>query len=442
MKILVAFHSILPHIGGVSTYVNQLSKGLRDKGHTVEIMALHPSQQGYYMMNTDRIVDLSMLNKFSHKILTTYYKKQNHMTTHFIRNIEKMKYNMELAAALFDLNQYDVIHAQCAISTLALSRIKNPNTPLISTLHSTFKNDFTISRNPRDKQYFEFLEQRSMEVSDLTLAPSEALRQELIKNRKDLAEKVVTLHSGIDITNLRNRAKRQQNPFKKEGKQQLIYPARLVQEKGHFILIEALAMLKKVRQDWLCLLAGNGPEKASIEQAIKKQNLEDHVQILDNEKDIAYLLAESDLCVFPSLTENLPYGIMEAQSMGLPVIATKVGGIPEMIKHGETGLLISPSDSQALFKSLEQLMKDEKRKQALSEMSKQWAENHWSINRMTDSIMTIYSDELRESKLTERVEDKQKRSRTPNRFFKYLNTFCLPDHYKLPDPNTIHFFEK
>ena len=147
MKILLAYHSILPHIGGVSTYVKELSQGLRKKGHIVEVMALHPSKQGYYFMNSDRLVTLSRLNKLSHKIITTYYKKHIHLTTQLIRNIEKMKYNMELAAAILDINQYDIIHTQCAISTIAFSRIKNNDTPLISTLHSTFKNEFTINKN-------------------------------------------------------------------------------------------------------------------------------------------------------------------------------------------------------------------------------------------------------------------------------------------------------
>ncbi len=128
--------------------------------------------------------------------------------------------------------------------------------------------------------------------------------------------------------------------------------ARLAANKGHRYLIAALpAVLQRFPRAHF-VFAGAPDEQAALAQQAAALNVSDHVHILGFRTDTLRLLAGSDLFVLPSLGEGLPLSVIEALAAGLPVVATRVGGIPEVVVHGRHGLLVPPADTPALRDAL------------------------------------------------------------------------------------------
>jgi len=128
---------------------------------------------------------------------------------------------------------------------------------------------------------------------------------------------------------------------------------RLVQMKGHRYLIEALSEVRKRQVRCKCLIIGDGPEKQKIEQQVKAMGLDDAVKLLGARRDIPELLSAVDLAVVPSiLKEGLPLVLVEASVMSLPLVATDIGGSPEIVKDGLNGFIVEPKDAQALAEKI------------------------------------------------------------------------------------------
>jgi glycosyltransferase involved in cell wall biosynthesis len=166
--------------------------------------------------------------------------------------------------------------------------------------------------------------------------------------------------------------------------------ARLVPLKGHHFLLVSLAKLKRQRQDWVCWLIGEGPLRNQLQQQANRLGLGEHVKFLGNQKNVAALLKEADLFVFPSLQDNMPYAVMEAQLAGIPVVATDAGGIPEMIKNDETGLISPMKDSDSLYQNINRLMENTELRAFLANNAKNWAIDNWPIEKMIKNTIAVY----------------------------------------------------
>lgn len=128
--------------------------------------------------------------------------------------------------------------------------------------------------------------------------------------------------------------------------------ARLAPNKGHRYLVAAAPSVIERFPNTHFLFAGALDDGATIERLAAQLNVRGHVHLLGFRTDTARLLAASDLFALPSLAEGMPLSVIEALAAGLPVVATRVGGIPEIVTSGENGLLVAPADSQALAHAL------------------------------------------------------------------------------------------
>lgn len=130
--------------------------------------------------------------------------------------------------------------------------------------------------------------------------------------------------------------------------------------KGLNYLIDATATIVEKRNDVLLVLVGGGPEKNALNSQISKLNLGNYV-LLTGEKphgDIPIWLAASDVFAFPSLTEGFPTVILEAMASGLPIVATNITGLPEIIEDGKNGLLVEPKNPQLLGEAILKILND------------------------------------------------------------------------------------
>ena len=140
----------------------------------------------------------------------------------------------------------------------------------------------------------------------------------------------------------------------------------LNKQKGHLFLIQAFERVAKSLPKAKLEIVGDGPEKASLLKEIKNRNLESKIQLLGKIDRPKKIMKNWDLFVLPSLSETFGLVILEAFEAQVPVVATKVGGIPEIITNNENGILVSPGDVEKLAKAILFLLVEKKERQQLS----------------------------------------------------------------------------
>jgi colanic acid/amylovoran biosynthesis glycosyltransferase len=157
-------------------------------------------------------------------------------------------------------------------------------------------------------------------------------------------DKIHVVHCGVDESFLAS------NPTPVPSNHRLLCIGRLSEQKGQLTLLEAIARVVPVSPDLELLLVGDGPMRPQLEQAISRLNLENSVRLIGwkSGQEIRDLLISSRAMVLPSFAEGLPVVIMESFALGRPVISTSVMGIPELVRHKETGWLVPPANPERL----------------------------------------------------------------------------------------------
>ena len=159
--------------------------------------------------------------------------------------------------------------------------------------------------------------------------------------------------------------------------------------KGHAVLIDALATLRG-RAGWRLAIAGRGEEESRLRAQAATAGIGDRVHLLGFRDDIADILAAGDLFTMPSLSEGLPLALVEAMSFGLPVVVTRVGGVPEVVTDGAEGLLVPPSDPTALAAALRTLLDDAPRRQRMGDDARTRALRDYALSTMADRYERLY----------------------------------------------------
>jgi glycosyltransferase involved in cell wall biosynthesis len=148
----------------------------------------------------------------------------------------------------------------------------------------------------------------------------------------------------------------------------IICVGRLSPEKGHFGLVTAFERLRARGVDAELMLIGDGPERAQIEKRVRGSSVAQGVTFLGRLSEATTLakIAEADLLVLPSFMEGLPIVLMEAMALGIPVVAPRVAGVPELVQDGAEGLLFTPSDWSDLADKMETLLLDARLRSGLA----------------------------------------------------------------------------
>jgi len=155
----------------------------------------------------------------------------------------------------------------------------------------------------------------------------------------------------------------------------------LSHEKGLRYLIEAASLIPHVKGRVRFVIVGEGHFRIKLEELVRKKGLEECVQFLGFRTDIQALLKEFDLFVLPSLSEGLSSAIMEAMASSLPVIASKVGGIPELVQNGDNGLLVPPADPESLARAIIQLVENPEALRQMGIRGRELVEQKFTLDR-------------------------------------------------------------
>jgi len=169
----------------------------------------------------------------------------------------------------------------------------------------------------------------------------------------------------------------------------VIFVGRLAPEKRVDLLIGLWDSVREAVPGARLLILGSGPEEAGL-----KQKASDGILFLGSQPDVTPYLQAADLFVLPSAAEGLSLALLEALACGLPVIATSVGGNPEVIRHLETGWLVPPNDPGTLAEAIVTLLEDEKLQGKLRENARAHAVRNYSLVTMADRLLDLYRQVL------------------------------------------------
>ncbi len=234
-------------------------------------------------------------------------------------------------------------------------------------------------------------------LPDHVVAVSEAVRAYLIGAGVP-ADRVSTVSTGVDT--------RRFDPATVAGglRQELALPdaalligtvAILRAKKGHLDLLDAVPEVLSAVPQAQFVFAGDGPQHDNLSRAIAERGLEGRVRLLGLRRDVPELLKSFDVFVLPTHEEALGTSYLEAQAMGIPVIGTRVGGVPETMREGETGLLVPARDPRSLAHAIIALAQDERRRRAMGGAGREWVLAEHTVERMGERMLALYERLLR-----------------------------------------------
>ncbi|MFZ3587679.1 glycosyltransferase family 4 protein [Bacillus sp. DJP31] len=397
MKILLATYWPIPHVGGVWKYLQQLRKKLEAIGHSVDILGYDEENISVYIQNENRKVEREKLLP----LLTAKLNPQAYPSIHandLVKYTEFQRYVYELSSVYLGLDQYDIIHTQDIISTACINRVRPNHVPLIATLHGSVAHEIryqltTVHKSDSNymaKAYYDELERTGAMTPEVTIVANNWLKDILTTEFQVPSEKIRVLHYGFDTESFIKGMKMKSSIERPKNKKVIIYSGRLVELKGVHHLIAALKQLKEIRNDWVCWIVGSGDKSAELKVQSKVMGLDEEILFFGKRDDIPYLLANSDIFVLPSLLENQPLSVIEAQIAGKAIIVSDVGGLPEIVENGVTGIITPAGDILSLTNNINLLLENEKYRKTLGSNAKKWGMTHWSMDKGVKLLLEEY----------------------------------------------------
>ncbi|MGC8605656.1 MAG: glycosyltransferase [Desulfomonilaceae bacterium] len=249
-------------------------------------------------------------------------------------------------------------------------------------LAATICDSIVISswRGKQEQQFESFL----WRFTDRLICNANALRTHVIKKHGVDPKKVAVAPNGVD-TNYFTPDSSSRDP-----KPTVVFIGRLVEQKDPFTLIEAFILLRKLVLDARLILIGQGYLNSKIKQKVAESGLEQHIELIPGSSDIRPFLRRGWLLTLPSISEGFPQVIIEAMACGLPVVATSVGGVPEIIEHGVNGLLVQPRSPKSLAQSMASLLLDDETRNLMGARARELTIERFSLEhivKMTEEII-------------------------------------------------------
>ncbi len=207
-------------------------------------------------------------------------------------------------------------------------------------------------------------------------------------------EKLTTIYTGIDTEKFKpNNLQKLRKEYGIDSSTIIIgIVAVLRNAKRHLDLIEAIKRLQNLNKDIKLIIVGSGPQEAKIKRAIEEKNLEDKVIMTGHREDIHEILPDFDIFCLPSNMEALGTSILEASSCGVPIVASKVGGIVECVKEDKNGLLFEPMNVKDLTDKLKKLITDENIRFFYQKNARIFIEENFSVKRMVELTQKLYKE--------------------------------------------------
>lgn len=226
---------------------------------------------------------------------------------------------------------------------------------------------------------------------DKVVAVSADIEKALVRIYRE--NRVVRIHNGIDleVVQVRTQRSEKRKEWHFDDTVTLIGTVgRLVPVKGHTVLLEALRILRQSDRTVMLLVVGDGPLRGHLESEVKRLGLEGFVRFAGHQAESYDFINMLDMFVLPSLHEGIPMVLLEALALKKAVIASRVGGIPEVVLHGQTGMLVSPANADELAAGISAIIEDREMALALGLAGRRLVESDFSASMMVDRVAGMY----------------------------------------------------
>jgi N-acetyl-alpha-D-glucosaminyl L-malate synthase BshA len=366
-----------PTPGGSGVVATELGKSLADLGHTVHFITYGlPSRLHSFNENL-----------FFHKVEPAEYPLFQQVSPFALSLAAKIR---EVAVQ----HDLDIVHSHYAIpyatsAFLAKEMLKTAGRDLktITTLHGT---DITlVGVMPSFYEITRF----SISVSDAITAVSRFLERETVRTF-EIDRPIRVIHNFVDCDQFRPAATDEiRSRFAAADEKIVVHVSNFRKVKNLPVVVEVFARVRREEPAKL-LLIGDGPELEAVERQVAEKGLESDVMFLGDQEFIANVLPAGDVFLLPSEHESFGLAALEAMSCGIPVVASNIGGLHEVIDDGETGFLFDPHDVEGMSETILGLLRDENRRREIGAKARARAEKDFGKDKIVNQYVALYEELL------------------------------------------------
>ena len=234
-------------------------------------------------------------------------------------------------------------------------------------------------------------------LNDVVIAVSEAVKQSTLAHVPSarFSRPPVVVRNGVDVPCIERAALERDAARAALGlpRDALVVGniGNLFQRKGHRYLLEAAAQVTRRHPHCHFAVIGSGDQLPELSAMRRSLNLEGRVRLITGVPDAARFIPAFDIFALPSLFEGLPVALLEAMALRMPCVASRVGGVPEVIEHGTSGMLIPPRDASGLSSALETLISEPDRRHFMGEKAQERVSEHYSLDRFLATHESLYT---------------------------------------------------
>ncbi len=265
---------------------------------------------------------------------------------------------------------------------IGLLAAKRTGIPIVATLHGYIGNG-------RKLRFYEGLDRFILRYFNKVILVDKSLKRWF----RNGAVKYEVINNGVDIKEVFVNSQTRQ-PANSPTKLTIGTVGRLSKEKGHKYLIEAFAKLAKDYSNIRLLIVGDGDLRKDLETLSNSLGINGKVTFSGFQEDVEKYYSLMDIYASPSLLEHFPLAVLEAMSFGKAIMATSVGGVPKLIKHGETGMLIESGSAEQIEKALKTLITDKEIRDRLGAQAQKLVKEQYSVEKMAREYIKVYKEAL------------------------------------------------
>jgi len=379
-RICLVTHFFPPHIGGIEKVSYEQSKRLTEAGYEIDVLTSKTKGQNKHPAKGIRVFTYPSL-----KVPESFGVPYPILTVDAYKKFAQVIKNCDLVHA----------HGHVYMSSYLAGKIaKKYKKPFIVTQHNTFI-DYKSWLNTLEHLNDEIIGKAVLKCADRIFTVSKETMKYVLRLGADKA-KTSVMYNGVD-TNFFHSAKKGDSRKKlglPQNRKIIFSVRRLVYKNGLDTLIESAHLVARDNPDILFVVAGKGPSRKLIEDSIKELGIEDNIKLTGFVPDelLPVYYNAADYFVLPSASgEGLPLVLFEAMACGLPVIATRVGGTPEIINHMKNGVIVPPRNPKAIAEVLSKLLAKEKLGKKIGEEAKKKIQKRFSWEENVRQLKEAYS---------------------------------------------------
>jgi glycosyltransferase involved in cell wall biosynthesis len=383
MRILMVVRQFFPWVGGTERQAQKLSKKLRQKGVDVKIVT------GWWQRDTPQQEVIDTVPVFRNLTLWEMFG---------IRGLRKFGGYIYIVSLLYYLwrhrREYDLLHIHMlsypAFAGVLAGKWLGKKT-VVKIANSGWGSDIKRMREnglvPGSAHMLPIALR-----GDRMVAVNSRIVDELRESRVE-SERIAVIPNGVDVNGVTGK-----KDYRLNGVVTLVFVGRLDPQKGLDVLLPAFQQVRSLRPElcWRLLLIGDGLLRDELKNVARQLNIAEYVEFCGLVRDVDAHLSQADLFVLPSRSEGMSNALLEAMTLGLPCVATRISGNTDLIQDGENGVLVLSENVDSLAQAFMRLVEDEALRSRLGNAARRTVASRYSLDSIADRYIGLYRALLEE----------------------------------------------